>query len=282
LLITNNFNGCFARDTTNILNIKPQMEAASVAPPLCNGGTGTIEFQGVKSGTPPFLYSIDGGSKYLNKTRFENLQPGTYSLKVQDANGCEDSIKVKLNEPALFRLNLNDVHKIVIGDDVQFKATYTPDTMKLSFINWTPTDSLSCSNCLDPVIKRPLRGGFYELLVKNDKGCEARASTTLTVSRNIPIFVPTVFSPNGDKINDYFTIFANPDNIIKINYLRIYDRWGTQLFEALDMIPGIETSGWDGNFKGEPLNPGVFVWYAEILRVDGRKEIIKGDIALQR
>ena len=282
LLVTNTFNGCSALDTTNILNIKPKMESAVVEPPLCNGGTGRILFQGVKSGTPPFLYSIDGGYKFLNKTEYDKLKPGRYSLKVQDANGCEDSLKVNLSEPELFRLDLSSVHKITIGDDVQFKVTFSPDTMKLGEVKWTPSDSLSCSDCLDPVIKRPLRGGFYELLVKNDKGCEARTSTTLTVSKTIPIYAPTAFSPNGDKVNDFFTIFANPDNIVRINYLRIYDRWGTQLFEALDMVPGIESIGWDGNFKGEPLNSGVFVWYAEILRVDGRKEIIKGDVAIQR
>ena len=282
LLVSNTFNGCTARDTTAIQNIKPQMEAAQVTPPLCFGGTGRIEFKGVKSGTPPFLYSIDGGSKFINKTEFEKLKPGTYSLKVQDANGCEDSLKVDLREPPLFRLELSSIHKIIIGDNVQFKATFSPDTMKIAEIVWTPDDSLSCKNCLDPIIKRPLRGGFFQLTVKNDKGCEAQTGTTLTVSRDIPIYVPTVFSPNGDKVNDFFTIYANPDNILQINYLRIYDRWGTALFEARDMTPGIESIGWDGNFRGEPLNPGVFVWYAEILRVDGRKEIIKGDILLQR
>ncbi|MFZ4542715.1 MAG: T9SS type B sorting domain-containing protein [Saprospiraceae bacterium] len=282
LLVNNSQNGCFAMDTTTILNIKPQMNAAVVQHPLCNGGLGKIEFRGVNSGTPPFAYSIDGGKKYLNKTEFDKLIPGIYPLKVQDANGCEDSLKVTVIEPPLFSLTLSGIHKITIGDDIQFVVSYNPDTMKLAEIKWTPSDSLSCSDCLDPIIKRPLRGGFYEVVVKNDKGCEARTSTQLNVSKTIPIYAPTIFSPNGDKINDFFTLFANPNNIVNINYLRIYDRWGTLLFDAQDMEPGIETIGWDGNFRGEPLNPAVFIWYAEILRVDGKKEIIKGDITLQR
>lgn len=282
LFITNTLNGCTAEDTTRILNIKPKLNAAIVQHPLCFGGLGTIKFNGVSSGTPPFTYSIDGGKKYATKIEFEKLLPNTYDLKVQDANGCEDSLQVSIIEPPKLSLSLSSIHKIIIGDDVQFNVTYEPDTMKLTEIKWTPSDSLSCGNCLNPIILRPFRGGAFDLYIRNDKGCEARASTQLNINRIIPVYAPTAFSPNGDKINDTFTLFANVKNVLKINYLRVYDRWGTLLFEGFDLNPNVESVGWDGTFRGEPLNPAVFVWNAQILRVDGEKENLKGDVFLEK
>ncbi len=282
LFITNTLNGCTAEDTTLILNIKPKLNAAVVQHPLCFGGLGNLFFKGVSSGTPPFTYSIDGGKKYATQTEFLKLTPAIYDLKVQDANGCEDSLQVQIIEPPKLTVALPAIHKITIGDDVQFNAVIDPDTMKLVEIKWTPADSLTCGDCLNPFIIRPFRGGTFDLYIKNDKGCDARASTRLNVNKNIPVYAPTAFSPNGDKINDYFTLYGNIKNVVKINHLRIFDRWGTLVFEAFDLNPSIESQGWDGTFRGEPLNPAVFVWNAKIKRVDGEEENLKGDVLLEK
>ena len=50
--------------------------------------TGVLEITGVTSGVSPYLYSLDNGS-FTNQTTYTNLAPGTYSLTVKDANGCE-------------------------------------------------------------------------------------------------------------------------------------------------------------------------------------------------
>lgn len=282
LLVINTTNGCEASDTTRILNIKPKLNAATVQHPLCNGGVGNIYFNGVSSGTPPFLYSIDNGQTYANTIKFEKLEPSIYNLKVQDANGCEDSVQVELIEPPLLTLTLPTITRISIGEDAQFNAVLSPDTMKIISIQWTPSDSLSCTDCLNPNIKRPFRGGAYSVLIENDKGCIARASTQLNINRDVNVYAPTAFSPNGDQNNDYFTLYGNLKALVKINYLRVFDRWGTMIFEGLDLKPNAENEGWDGTYRNEPLNPAVFVWVAEIVRIDGKKEIIKGDIFLER
>jgi gliding motility-associated-like protein len=94
------------------------------------------------------------------------------------------------------------------------------------------------------------------------------------------IFIPNIFSPNGDGINDQFTI-SGRFNLIKIASLKIYDRWGNQLFERLDMTPGDLDDGWDGNFKGEPMQPGVYVFVAE-LDYEDISETVSGSITLVR
>ena len=60
----------------------------------------------------------------------------------------------------------------------------------------------------------------------------------------------------------------------------IFDRWGEQLFEVRNFQPNDPAFGWDGTFKGEDMDPSVFVYMIEIAFVDGRKITYKGDVTL--
>ncbi len=91
-----------------------------------------------------------------------------------------------------------------------------------------------------------------------------------------------LFSPNADGVNDYFTIFGDVPNVQRIEKMIIFDRWGGVVFEQKDFLPNQLLEGWDGKFKGKPLNDGVFVYLIEIRFLDD--EIIRytGDISLMR
>ncbi|HZV43959.1 MAG TPA: gliding motility-associated C-terminal domain-containing protein, partial [Saprospiraceae bacterium] len=95
------------------------------------------------------------------------------------------------------------------------------------------------------------------------------------------IFIPNVFSPNDDGNNDNFTIFGR-FNLTMINKLNIYDRWGNQLFGGVGLTPGDEEHGWDGTFNEKPMQPGVYVYTAELLYEDGVTEVVIGNITLVR
>jgi gliding motility-associated-like protein len=103
----------------------------------------------------------------------------------------------------------------------------------------------------------------------------------LKVLKIRPIFIPNVFSPNSDGVNDLFAIYGNQAALI-VRELRIYNRWGGQVFEGKDIPLNDETRGWDGYFDGKPLNPDVFTFYAVIRFIDGEEVLYKGDITLVR
>jgi hypothetical protein len=48
------------------------------------------------------------------------------------------------------------------------------------------------------------------------------------------------------------------------------------------MTPGVESEGWDGRFKGELMNPAVFVFFAEITLADGSETLVEGEVILMR
>ncbi|HLF65952.1 MAG TPA: gliding motility-associated C-terminal domain-containing protein [Saprospiraceae bacterium] len=96
------------------------------------------------------------------------------------------------------------------------------------------------------------------------------------------IFVPNVFSPNDDGVNDELYIYANPVSVSRIHLFRLYDRWGELIAERHDFLPNSPVYGWDGTLSGKRLQPGVFVWTAEVEYSDGLTELLIGDITLVR
>ncbi|MFM8484892.1 MAG: T9SS type B sorting domain-containing protein, partial [Bacteroidota bacterium] len=93
--------------------------------------------------------------------------------------------------------------------------------------------------------------------------------------------LPNAFTPNGDGFNDLFTPIL-PYRFIDRVDMKIFDRWGNLLWRSDGLTAGDENAGWDGTFRGEPMNPAVFVWWAEIEFIDGLKEIYFGDVTVVR
>ncbi|HJW29538.1 MAG TPA: gliding motility-associated C-terminal domain-containing protein, partial [Saprospiraceae bacterium] len=161
------------------------------------------------------------------------------------------------------------------------------DSVITTVVSLLPSDTLISFgySCL------PVDTGTVESHFVNEFGCDSlvRVITLLSnddtchmvqISRDL--YIPNVFSPNGDGINDYFLVFADPNAKTRINYFRVFDRWGNEVFERKDFLPNDDASGWDGRLEGKLLNPGVFVWAMEALYEDGRKEALYGDVTLIR
>lgn len=70
------------------------------------------------------------------------------------------------------------------------------------------------------------------------------------------VYIPNLFSPNGDGANDTFRVRAN--GVAEIS-LRIFNRWGELLFETTNVQQATET-GWDGTYKGKQQPLGSYVW----------------------
>ncbi|MCB0643289.1 MAG: gliding motility-associated C-terminal domain-containing protein, partial [Phaeodactylibacter sp.] len=92
---------------------------------------------------------------------------------------------------------------------------------------------------------------------------------------------PNAFSPNFDGVNDYFMLQDEGD-VVDVRYLRVYSRWGERVFERSGFLPNTIEDAWDGTFRGERMNPGVYTWLAEILFRDGTVEQRAGAVHLIR
>jgi gliding motility-associated-like protein len=281
LLIINPDNGCQASDQVEIVEAAPESLALSPRNPPCPGELGAIVIDGVSGGTPPYIYSIDKGVNFQTGTTFQSLPAGAYTVMVQDALGCEFASNAALVAPPEVQLNLETSVEIQLGDSYQLQTQVNYPEWSLALIQWTPANGLSCANCLRPIAS-PIINSSYLLQVVTTDGCAAEARVQILVNTQPAVFVPNVFSPNGDGSNDEFLIFAKPNSVREIRSLSIFSRWGEQVFQRNNFQPNDPAHGWDGRHRGQPLNPAVFIWWAEIEFTDGRIEILKGDVTLVR
>ncbi|KAA3640618.1 MAG: hypothetical protein DWQ02_01795 [Bacteroidetes bacterium] len=232
-------------------------------------------------GTSPYLYSLDGGGNFSTAALFGNLSGGEYSVIIQDANGCEWPQNFTVNEPEEIIIDVENIAEIILGETYGFEAQVNIPNSEIDTIIWTPTDSLSCDNCLTTTAN-PEYTTSYTIRLFTQDGCSAQAFTTLFVDRRISVFVPNAFSPNGDGINDLLSIYAAETNIKRIKSFQVFDRWGANVFYVEDFLPNDPNIGWDGTFRGKYLNPAVFTWIAEIELSDGRIALFQGDVAIVR
>jgi len=292
LLVTNTTNGCTTSGSVQVLkeqNIPTGFDFA-LTPPNCLGEQGIVNFGSVQGGIGPYLYSVDAGQHFQTLASFNNLKPGNYTLVIQDANGCEVESALNVPEPPKPGVALTPVFTIQLGEN-QLLEPILPANFPISAIDsvvWNPLTDLSFSGTsiqaqLTPTAS-PLKHTKYTLTVYTAEGCSASASTQIWVKTKLDIYAPNVIKPDDPQNpqNAYFTLYTSEVGIDRIIQLQVYDRWGSQIWTKQDFQPNAPTEGWDGSYRGEALNPGVFAWWAEILMINGQKILLEGDVTIVR
>lgn len=124
-----------------------------------------------------------------------------------------------------------------------------------------------------------LTPGAYALRLTDDAGCTR--DTLLTVPQaDCPLYVPSAFSPNGDGRNDRLRLYALPEAGITIQTFRIYNRWGSLMYEAENFAPNDSGYGWDGTYLGERLNNGTYLYTIVAVNPRGKVTTLTGDVQL--
>ena len=198
-------------------------------------------------------------------------------MTIQDADGCEGQTDLRITAANQILLDFAPIDPITLGDSQQLfvSSNIIPDS-----IIWNPIEDLSCTNCLDPVI-RPRNQGIYLVTIFDENGCSASDQIDILVNKEERVFIPNSFSPNADGINDNFMVFGGPD-VTRVTQFRIFNRWGALVFSISDFPPNDPLFGWDGTFDGEEVNPGVYVYVVEVEFFDGRTVMKTGDITVIR
>ncbi len=139
---------------------------------------------------------------------------------------------------------------------------------------WSPPFGLNNSNIPDPIAILPKDQTYY-LTAFTPEGCSSTDTITIKVYKGPELYVPNAFSPNNDDLNDVFKVIAV--GIIEFKYLRIYNRWGQQVFQTSDF-----NHGWDGTFNGKMQPPDVYVWVTSARDFKGNLISRKGFVMLVR
>lgn len=93
--------------------------------------------------------------------------------------------------------------------------------------------------------------------------------------------LPNAFSPNGDGINDFFRPFFGDLYGITSYELLVFNRWGAQVY----ISNNADDPGWDGTFRGEKLQSGIYIWslsYETSIGAQQKSAVQSGDVLLLR
>jgi gliding motility-associated-like protein len=278
-------NGCKAADSSTIEVIAPLVFSVdSIKSASCfgtNDGAIFIRQGNVTGGARVYEFALDDSTfqKINRQGVFSSLKGRQfYTVWVRDSAGCTDSARVYVNGLLPLSIDAGGDHPIDLGDSVQIFVAANRSTRYK--VKWSPPRGLSCDTCTT-VWARPFETTIYTIAATDQNGCTERTETSVTVNKNIRVFVPTAFSPNDDGVNDKFAPFIG-SNILKVNYFRVYDRWGSLLYQADNFAPNDPDIGWDGRLRGSRALTGVYVYVMALTLVNGQVEAYQGDVSLIR
>lgn len=246
--------------------------------PGCEGSnSGMIHIVSTQGGAAPYQYAISGGQPGPSSI-FDSLSEGVYTISITDANGCSIDTTGLLTESVIPIIEAGDDIDIDLGYSAMLSGMVSPSD---AMIEWIPAGNLSCVFCLDPVAM-PVSTTVYILQATSSDGCVTSDSLTVRVHRSEnAVYIPNAFSPNGDGINDIFTVFGNR-SVKQVEKLSVFSRWGELVFEQSGFQANDPVTGWDGTFRGKPFTPAVFTWIAEIRFLDDQVIRYSGDLTLIR
>jgi gliding motility-associated-like protein len=218
----------------------------------------------------------DGTSSQLQNP-VHSYSPGG-NINVQTfataSNGCVSAVNNKIiNVASVFAKASNDtlvLKNISFPLHVDFGGSFNGAP---SFL-WSPSTGLNNPQVWNPtsILHDDIT---YIVTVTSSQGCEVRDSVKITVFKGSAVYVPTGFTPNGDGKNDYLRgLYIGIKNV---QYFRIYDRWGQQVFSTNSL-----SEGWDGTIKGVKQQTGTYVWMLKAEDIAGKIYEMKGVSTLIR
>lgn len=229
-------------------------------------------------GTPPYKYFMDGSPVLFNGF-IESAKIGNHEVVLRDSNGCEIKYDVEIEDAYRGKIDLQpDSLSVILGDSVWLEV-FLNDIDSIKSISWTGPGNLSCTNCLRTSAFINSTEGHFKVTVVDNNGCIYVESVYVKSKQGF--YVPNVFSPNGDHINDYFNLITDR-SIEIIDELHIYDRWGNQLYEARNFPPNDKEVAWDGSVGDQKAMPGVYVYLFLFRDKTGAGHKVSGDLTLIR
>lgn len=250
LTVTDPVNNCVGYAVKN-MTINPLPNASVFARDTCQNRPFMLN-SNTTAGTAPFSYTWNPSAGVNNPNSANTIATAsnstTYTLTIMDGNNCKNSTtkNVYIQLPAS---NITWDTTVVVG---QFIPLNNNSGSNFTY-TWNPVTDLSCVNCPNPTSSSTVNI-TYSVTIADNMGCFIVVNThTVFVELKGTVDVPTAFTPNGDGTNDI--IFVDGWGIKKLNYFRIFNRWGQLLFESNDILVG-----WDGTFNGVPQNMETYVY----------------------
>jgi gliding motility-associated-like protein len=212
-------------------------------------------------------------SSSSNPTHTYNT-PGTLTVTVitQNSTGCGDTatsvITVYESPDASFTHNFLGRTYFVNESSLELNNSTTGGSNYL----WT-FGTGDTANAFEPPYTYHTPGNYFiQLIAMNTIGCRDAMRYPIEVRLRESYFVPNAFSPNGNDVNDYFSI---PQENIASLKIKIFNRWGEIIYTSED-----KNFRWDGTYNGISAQQGIYGYLLTTKNASGDETTLKGTITL--
>jgi gliding motility-associated-like protein len=258
------------------IQVIPNPEAAYVSSLPEGCPPHTVNFIQTAQGGINYIWNFGEGLPVSNSDFPTHVyeSPGTYvvTLIVEGMGGCADTSQA-------VTVTVYDTARVDFASDPSYPVQMFMPNTTVVFTNLTQGGSQFAWNFGDGIMTNDLnpthmylQAGeyFVTLTASNELGCISRVTKGPYVVMEADLFIPNVFSPNGDGINDLYLVNYTGSQPFT---LQITDRWGVKVYAGNN-----KTTGWDGKgTQGEDVSDGVYFYYVKI----GDKEYT-GPVTLMR
>ncbi|MBO9703550.1 MAG: gliding motility-associated C-terminal domain-containing protein [Sporocytophaga sp.] len=232
---TVNNNGlCQKSDQITITFITPPSVSLGPDTTYCEGSSPVLD-----AGIVPSGFQYKWSTNEINR-QIHPTTSGTYSVAIY-SDQCQRSDTINIEFEKAPDVSLNPTYALCSenGDSVLLDGGIADSYL------WLPGGQTTQSITV-------FTEGIYYLTAKSEHGCESTVNTLIEDICEARVFVPNIFSPNGDGNNDVFRISGA--NIISFR-LEIFDQWGELIFVSNSM-----ENSWNGEYRGTTVQEGAYIW----------------------
>ncbi|MBS1643521.1 MAG: PKD domain-containing protein [Bacteroidetes bacterium] len=265
-------NGCVNRDSVRVYFQFNTTVSTNPGGEICIGDTFRLGAQGADIYNWYPVESLDNPT--IDSPLAKPTRSTRYLLVSKEGTCNVDStyVPVTVHPLPIFSAGADQI--MARGTSVQLQPTKNG----IVSISWLKDSTLSCDDCFLPQAS-PRYTHTYYATGTDAHGCKSSDSVTVFVRCNGSlVFIPNTFSPNGDGYNDVF--YPRGEGVDNMMSFRVFNRWGQVVFERNNVQLNDASAGWDGTFKGQKLQPDVYVYTMQSRCEDGEVVKWRGDITL--
>lgn len=251
--------GCADTATVRI-QVHPKPEAGFVQSQPSGCSPVMIQFNNRSANALSHTWSFGDGSPLNNELNPKHTytQAGTYQVQliVKGIGGCTDTLigdlPVTITDRLVADFTSDPTSPVEMANPAS-EVFFRDKSIGASSWYWDFGDG-KVANTQNPSHRYQAPGKYtVTLRAKNDAGCEGVVTKGPYVVFEPELFVPNVFSPNGDGVNDFFVLKYDGDESF---HIQIYDRWGVKYFDTHN-----KTQHWNGqDLNGQAAAEGTYFY----------------------
>ena len=264
-------------DLTVLPDLGISADILAIDPTCTNDTNGSFSIENIQNAYPPVQIEFASNIINANTATFENLEANNYNIVITDNYGCSLEQTIVINNPVPFSIDVGPDLMVDLGDFIQINTSsnYTIDN-----VVWEPEIDIECFDGCLRLTGIPTNSNQYIITAISELGCVTTDTLFIEVNAVRDVYIPNAFSPNDDGFNDVFTVFGKEPAVEAIEEFRVFNRWGSVVFEAENIPPNDQTVGWDGKFGGKSLGADVYIYQISLRYLDGVRKQFSGDILL--